>query len=42
MFGELLSFWRPLTSQNLKCISLNKEPYLARTSSVDLSANELH
>ena len=39
VFVEELCFGKPLTSQSLKCISLNKDSYLARPTFVDLNAN---
>lgn len=41
IFFAVLSFGRSLTSQSVKCISLQKEPFLARSTISDLNTNEL-
>ena len=46
-FSVLLSFSRSLAhaakvSHSIKCISLNNDPCLARSTFTDLNSNELH
>ena len=41
IFFAVLSFGRSLTSLSVKCISLQKEPFLARSTISDLNTNEL-
>ena len=41
VFVVVFSFGRPLTSQSVRCISLNSEPFVARTRLIDLNTNEL-
>ena len=42
VFSAFLRLGRPLVTQNVKCISLNKEPCLPRPTIIDLNLYELH
>ena len=40
IFVAILSFGRPLTSQSIKCLSLNNEPCMTRPTLIHLNSHE--